>query len=370
MTDFARLHTDVVFGRSGGKIIWQPRIGCWYHDKLFAGEPLPEPYTGLSVPDIHRSLGCSARLYDFNGCFRRIDHPSVIVSTRQLNETHTETTIQTPVGKQIKIDRKTPTSGSTIRVKAPIATLEELKVATWIEENADWEWDQDRYDELQRDLGDLGAPTAYMPRSNVQDLYINTMGVQDAVYAIIDWPDEIEAYFRALAECHFRRTDVIGASPIDIINFGENVHAGTLSPELFLKYHLPGCAERCERLHAAGKFVSSHWDGDCGPLLPHARETGLDAIEAITPVPQGDVTLEQVRDALGDEMFLLDGLPAIYFDDTFEVDTLVECTHKIIELFAPRLVLGISDEISSTGDIERIRIVGDIVDEYNAGCDG
>ena len=99
------------------------------------------------------------------------------------------------------------------------------------------------------------------------------------------------------------------------------------------------------------------------------RETGLDAIEAITPVPQGDVTLEQVRDALGDEMFLLDGLPAIYFDDTFEVDTLVECTHKIIELFAPRLVLGISDEISSTGDIERIRIVGDIVDEYNARFD-
>jgi len=81
------------------------------------------------------------------------------------------------------------------------------------------------------------------------------------------------------------------------------------------------------------------------------------------------VTLEQIREGLGDQMFLLDGIPAIYFDETFPVETLIECTHKLIELFAPRLVLGISDEISSTGDIERIRVVGDIVDRYNARFD-
>jgi hypothetical protein len=102
-------------------------------------------------------------------------------------------------------------------------------------------------------------------------------------------------------------------------------------------------------------------------LLPYARETGLDGIEAITPEPQGDVTLEEVKDAFSDDLFLLDGIPAVYFDETFSVDTLVECTKKIISLFAPKLILGISDEISSTGDIERVRIVGEIVDEYNRG---
>ena len=64
-------------------------------------------------------------------------------------------------------------------------------------------------------------------------------------------------------------------------------------------------------------------------------------------------------------MFLIDGLPAIYFDDLYSEEDLIECTHKIIELFAPKLILGISDEISSTGDIERIRLVDDIVNEYN-----
>lgn len=48
----------------------------------------------------------------------------------------------------------------------------------------------------------------------------------------------------------------------------------------------------------------------------------------------------------------------------------MECVHKLIDLFAPRLILGISDEISSTGDIERIRLVGRIVEEYNASLPG
>jgi hypothetical protein len=56
----------------------------------------------------------------------------------------------------------------------------------------------------------------------------------------------------------------------------------------------------------------------------------------------------------------------VYFDATFTDDDLAECTQKIIKLFAPKLVLGISDEMSSQGEIERIRLVGKIVDDYNA----
>jgi hypothetical protein len=195
------------------------------------------------------------------------------------------------------------------------------------------------------------------------------MGVAAGIYAIYDWTDTVEAYFRALEASHDRLIDVILASPVDIIDFGENVHAGTLSPELFRRYHLPACQRRCERLHRGSKFISSHWDGDTRALLPYAQETGLDGIEAITPQPQGDVTLDEIKAALGDTMFLLDGIPAIYFDETFSVDVLVDCVHRLIDLFAPKLVLGISDEISSTGDLDRIKVVGEIVDAYNARVD-
>ena len=58
---------------------------------------------------------------------------------------------------------------------------------------------------------------------------------------------------------------------------------------------------------------------------------------------------------------------AIYFDETYPEQTLIDCAKRVIDLFAPNLVLGISDEISSHGEIERIRLVTEVVDDYNAG---
>ena len=364
-TDFAQLHRDVVFSQSGGKIIWQPRIGCWVSDKRFVGQELPAPYTGMDFPDIYRKLNVSARIYHYNSCFKKIEHPAVKHHERRLSDTDIEVTTETPVGTQTEIYRTSPNNRSRSHPKWPVSSEAELKVAAWRAENTTWAWNQSEFDSLAKIWGNLGAPTAYMPRVTVQSLYIDLMGPENAIYALYDWPDTIEAYFRALDQCHDRLIHVINDSPVDIINFGDNIHCGTLPPDIFCKYVLPSYQRRCQELHNAGKFVSSHWDGDTKSLLPYARQTGLDAIEAITPKPQGDVTLEEAKEALGDEIFLLDGIPAVFFDETFPVSVLEECTHKVIELFVPKLVLGISDEISSTGDIERIHVVSRIVNEYN-----
>lgn len=363
---FAEQHRRVLFGESGGRILWQPRIGCWYDDRMFSGAGLPGRYRGMDLYDLYRDLGCSARLYEFNACFRRHEHEGVAFTTRARNDRDTETTVVTPVGHQTAVHRKSRNSPHPITVKWEIETKEELAVATWREAHATWSFDQTVFDDLRSRIGDLGAPTMFMPRMNVQCLYLERMGVSNGVVAMYAWPEETGAFFRELESSHDRLIDVLNASPVEIINFGENVHAGTLSPELFQRYHLPACRRRAECLHAGGKHLSAHWDGDVKPLLPFARETGLDAIEAIAPVPQGDVTIEEIRDALGDDLFLVDGIPAVYFDETYPEEVLVEFTERLIGLFAPKLLLGISDEISSTGDIERIRVVGEIVNRYNA----
>lgn len=366
------LHRDVIRGKSGKKIIWQPRIQCWFWDKQFAGIPFPEPFNGMHYPEdlpkMYRLLGCSARMYEFNTCFKKIEHPGVTFIEQQLTETDKKITIKTPVGEQIMVKRSTKSSSRWITLKWEVESKEEIKVATWRADNTGWAWDRERYDYLCAQWDNLGLPTMYMPRTNIQDLYINTMGVEKAVYALHDWEDEVNDYFKALNKCHHRLIDVINFSPIETINFGDNVHCGTLSPPLFLKYVLPAYQERCEKLHSAGKFVHAHWDGDTKSLLPFVKETGLDGVEAITPEPQGDVTLEEVKDALDDELFLIDGIPAILFDKIYPVSMLEDFTYKLIEMFAPKLILGISDEISSTGDIERVPIVGKIVYDYNKSC--
>lgn len=363
--NLTQFNLDVLRGKAGGKIIWQPRIGCWLNDKKFAGEPLPEPYAGLTLPEIYRELGCSNRIYEFKTCFRSSEHERVRISKVELSDGTQEVVIETPVGSQRVIYRRSLNSPDHIMVKWPVESETEMKVAAWRSLHREWYWDQQEYERLCDKWDGLGAPTMHMPRVNVQKLFIEDMGVEKAIYALMDWDCACKEYFEALASECDQLIDVINASPMEVINFGDNIHASTLSPSLFEKHVLPEYQRRCERLHRAGKFCHAHWDGHCGPLLRYAQETGLDGIEAITPQPQGDVTLEETKETLGN-MFLLDGIPAIYFDQMWDEQVLIRCAKKCIELFAPNLILGISDEISSTGDIERIRIVGKVVDDYNA----
>jgi len=94
--NLAKLHHDVIRGKSGGKIIWQPRILCWYYDKLFNGEKLPKPFDGMTLPEIYRELGCSTRIYDYNECFIK-EYPSSVVSySRKLSDLETGYIIETP----------------------------------------------------------------------------------------------------------------------------------------------------------------------------------------------------------------------------------------------------------------------------------
>jgi len=363
--NFHDLHKDVCFKRANDQIIWQPRIGCWMDDKLFGGGQLPQPYTGMDFAELYRSLNCSARLYIFNDCFKKIYPSNVSVVEKQVDPLRNKVTITCPAGKVTRISLGNNSNYGRVSEKWFIENETDMKIYTWIWEHTDWIFDKQLYKKLLKQYGDLGAPTIFMPRVSVQNLYIDVMGVEKGIFALYDFPDTVEKYFTAMHEAHMRMIKVINDSPIDIINFGDNLHCGTLTPNLFTKYVLKYYQERCELLHKGNNFVSSHWDGDTKTLLPFAKETGLDGIEAITPIPQGDVTLEEVRKHLGDDIFLLDGIPAILFDEIYTEKELEKITQKVIDLFAPNLILGISDEISSTGDIERVRMVGDIVDKYN-----
>jgi len=50
------------------------------------------------------------------------------------------------------------------------------------------------------------------------------------------------------------------------------------------------------------RFIRCHVDGYAKPLLHLFKETVWDGVEALTLKPVGDVTLEEIKRALDDEM--------------------------------------------------------------------
>ena len=362
-TDFNKLNLDVVFKRSEGKIIWQPRIEAWYRDRVFQGKDLlPEKYKGWSLKQLYQDLGCSNRIYDFNYCFQKVYDNTITHTVIEHDDLTYEEIIRTPIGSINQIIKRNTSNYGTYPSKWYIEKEEDLYIQMYIEEHSSIVYHEEKYKELLDYWQGLGAPCVFIDRVNVQKLYLELMGVTNATYALIDYPETIEKYFDVLSKAQARWFKVYDESPIQIINYGDNIHNGTLSPSLFKKYVLPEYQKRSKFWH--NKFVYAHWDGDTKHILQFANDTTMDGIEAITPIPQGDVTLEEMKEHLKD-MFLVDGIPAILFDDIYPVEELIQTTKRIIELFAPNLVLGISDEITSTGNIERIRVVTKIVDDYN-----
>lgn len=364
--DLWKLNLDVINGRSHGMILWQPRISAWFDDRDFRKEPYPAPFTGMSYQQVYRELGCSDRTYWHYCCFEPHYPASVRQYEVRLDPLRTKHVIETPVGTVTSIMRGNESNKGEFPEKWWVTEEEDLLVFLWLEEHCEWKYNEETYRRGVQNSYALGAPTTILPRVGIQRLLIDLMGTEETFYALADYPDTVEAYFRVLSESHERLIDEVNRSPIQSINFGDNLHYKVLSPELFVRYVLPEYQKRTERLHRAGKFVNAHWDGDTKLLLPYAKETGLDGIEAITPLPQGDVTVAEMKAGLGDELFLLDGIPAILFEDDFPLAQLERTAREVIEAFAPKLILGISDEISSRGNLERVRFVGQIVDDYNA----
>jgi hypothetical protein len=348
------------------RILWQPRLEHWYGVNKIHGT-LPERYRDMELLKLYDDLGASVRTYGmFNRTIKITEGQDVEVKSED-HDTYVSTTWRTPVGSLSQITQRvrTETEVSAYTVEHMVKTVEDLKILEYILRARKVEFDWEAYESANQLLGDRAEPTIYLPRESLQGLIINYMGFERTIYALHDHPVEVERFLEVMEETDDPVYQVVAESPIRIINFGDNLHAETMPPPLFRKYILPYYQKRSAQLHKAGKFTHAHWDGYVKTLLPFAKETGLDGLEALTPLPQGDVTLEEIKEALGDELILIDGIPATHFLEQTSYKELKEFTLKVLDMFSPNLILGISDEISPIGDIEKVRLVSEIVAEYN-----
>jgi len=244
------------------------------------------------------------------------------------------------------------------RVKSP----QDLRILEFLLEHEEWYWDEEAYKASVAEVGDRGVPQFFFRRSPLQNLFIVEMGFENTILLLHDQPEAIKRYIEAQTRADDAMYEVLLSSPAPILNFGENIDAHMDPPPIWDQFLVPYYRKRTQQLQEAGKFVHIHIDGAMQPLLSRLRSCPWDGIEAATPQPQGDVTLPELKQAMGD-LVLIDGVPAVYFLPTYDEQELIECVREVVRLFYPRLVLGISDEIPPDGDIERVRRIGEMCRE-------
>lgn len=364
--DYGARQLAIFRGDDPGGVLWQPRLDWWYKVNKARGT-LPEHLQDASMLDVYDYCHASCRYFLWDRSWLRdhswlrIRYQNVEMHNEWPDEEHLRTTWTTPVGTLTRMLHFDEWKVSSHIIEYPVKTADDFKVLHYMLQDEEWYWDDEQYQEDLRVYGDYGTPQFYFRRSPVQRLFIEEMGVQQAIYFMMDEPDIFEDYVARSTAADDAMYDIIAQCPVKIVNLGENIDGFIDSPSIWRDHLAPYYRKRVEQLHAAGKFVSIHVDGTMKSLLPHLQDVPYDAVEAATPAPQGDVTLEQIKDALGN-MILMDGIPALYLiAEQYPLDTLTDVVRKMVDMFYPRLVLGVSDEFPPDGDIERARIIGELV---------
>ncbi len=342
-------------------ILFQPRLEPWYAWHKRFGK-LPESYRDKSLLEFVDDLGVSMRYVHYE---TGMPDPVEVRWSEKVKMRHERVgdrmfrTTETPLGElheeqRYTIDQTWRTVGFAAKGR------EDLKKLAWLMRNASFHFNPEKFETGAEFIGERGEPSFWVPKSPYQALAQIWMGYEDFIEAIYDFPVEVKEAMRAIDEAYEPLyAEIAEYGKVRVINFGENLHGELLTPRFVENYLMPFYERRAGQLRKAGIFSHMHLDGHVRPLLRYLKAFPFDGIEALTPRPQGDVDLEEIRDALGEKV-LLDGIPAALFLPHHKPEELEECVGKIIAYFSPRLILGISDELPQGAGpeaLERVRWV-------------
>ena len=210
-----------------------------------------------------------------------------------------------------------------------------------------------------------GLPITPMPRSPLPALFADWVGVEGTVFMMADARDEVEKTLEAIDRANDGFFNLLSNIDAKICHFCDNLSAETIGG-----YWDRYCAEyyqrRVAQLHSTGKYCVSHLDGATKALIPRLMISGLDGIESLTPMPVGDITMDEMSQLMEpyDGVFW-GGLPGAMFVHPFVWDDLKVMIDRLHHLYrnGRRVVVASADLVPPMASLEIIRRVGEYLAE-------
>jgi len=353
-----------IFEGTADRVLWQPRLETWISHHRANGT-LPERYRDLDYFGIYDALGASVR-YAASAGLERYEEPDDVERSSEQHDNYYVSIVRTPSG-EIRTGHQDIWEDGKLKnrriVDFPVKTPQDLRVLTDVVERGQFRANLETFQKAADAVGHRAEPTMFLSSSGFTELIKHQCGLPGTYYLLYDHQAAVEEYLEACDRRDDRMIDVAVELPCRIFNLGDHATNEFTPPPILKRYLLPRWQHISDRLHEHGRYVHSHWDGNSVLMLPYLQETRLDAVESLTPEPMGDMTLEQMKEAVQDKMVVLDLIRAIDFLPNFPVNELVEFVKRVIDMFAPKLILGISDEISQVGEIEKVEAISELVDK-------
>jgi len=366
---------------------WATRLDIWHTSHKRNGT-LPAEFAGTSLMEIHRHLGVGRQSYvpilttRLRGVDLSVTHNGVVVQ-RESNPClrfpkpfaqvpvdqpgETVFTLKTPVGLAEIRYRTTEeilkAASQPYLIKRILSADEEFEVVQWILDHSEVVPDYETFEAREAEIGDDGFTIGMMDRVPFQRLLLDFMGEERTVYQMLDNPARF-AYLLDILTAQGREMVQTGLdSPALLVEFPDNFDGMITSPRLFQKYCIPFLQETAERVHAQGRFLGSHMDGDLKPLLHLIPESGVDVVESFSPSPLSRLSFPEAWEAWRGKVLMWGAVPSPLFEQNVPGWELEHCVCDLLDWVGGDglIILGIADQAVGQTLIERVRRVSRIL---------
>jgi hypothetical protein len=377
-----------VEGRVPDRLPFAPRLEFWHRARL-RGNTLPEELRGLTLDEISDYLGAARYAVVPDMTQHRSEHDTVDTALglhfgashpfeTRLDDTDRRVTRR---GTEVVVEYHTPLGS--IRT-ATILTEEMLDAGVsvpWVTRHAiegpeDFEVvgylfehlrvipRLDCYEARKREVGEKGLAVCSTSGSAcpIQHIMKALMPVDRFFYALHDYPEKVEKLAAQMEPFYSAIESIAADSSAEVVMLGGNYDDAITYPPFFAKYILPALHSYAERLHARGKYLMTHTDGENRKLLKLYREAGFDVADSVCPYPMTSCRLEEIREAFADRITILGGIPSVLLcRDSATEDQFRRFIDDLIARYSgqSRLILGVSDMVTADAEWSRLRYLSE-----------
>jgi uncharacterized membrane protein len=344
------------------RVPWFGDLDYWYTAAKASGQ-LPAKYQGDGYFQLNRDLGVGFYLQGFcpftqhNDC---ITFSEKVAGEQQIRTMHT------PRGDLVEIQQYLPVSSSWGYVKHFVETGADLPAFKSYLESMSF---SPAYDEALRRksiIGDNGVVLCYTPRSPFMQLVTTYIGIVRLVYLLADAPDEMMEILAIMERKYDLAAQITIDSPAECIMIPENLSSEAVGKGYYRRFLRGYESKWIKSIRQAGKYSFIHMDGTLKGLIKQVAETGFDVIEAATPFPSGDMTMEEIAAEITGETIIWGGLPGIVFTPNFGEQDFVAHVKSVLQVMRrrPGYVLGVADQVPPDGILARVGSVAALCEKF------
>jgi hypothetical protein len=382
----------VLHGQKPDHLPFVDRLEIWHKHHVRAGT-LPAEFTGMSLTDVHRAVGIGRQ--KFVHCYGLKLHGVRLTATFEGEPMVCETdpvVEEFPLMSHLAVDDRPgvtsielSTSSGRLRVQHEIlASMIADGTATYLKEHlvkdesdfrtveailerAEYVPYYERIYRLEEEIGGFGYVIPTVQRIPFQQLLLEYLGETALFYALYDDPQPVKRLLQVLDEHMMEILGCLKDFRRAYVEFPDNVTGLMTNPKLFAEYCLPAYGRYADVLHAQGKKVGSHTDGDLRTLLPLLAQSGLDVCESISPAPLTSARFEDIWQAWRHGPVIWGGIPSPLLEERTSHALFRETVERWLALIDGQpIILGVGDMVMGNNRIERVREIAQML-ERRAG---